>query len=1015
MEVMLIALGELIVKMLLCLKMPDEKSLEASKTITDFAGKIGLKVLEKRKFERKMGQIVDSIIENCKPYFDRHGIGEERQQELMKTVVDMLSSISVDSRSMQKIRRNPDDLKNLLLTKFPDNIDYNRFDPKEEELLKALIDQLSRIIVRLFNEIPELSNERVKYLMDNLDNLTERAEVVIDELRKLETQLCERLPTSYKTFEIEYRNKIVDRYNYVHLFGVDELHDEMKKYKLSTSYVTLQVEAIKDYGGRDKRIVEFDQLLSKKRKNIWISGEAGSGKTTCLSWIATQIAEGKMDGELSKLIPVIIELRSLNLESLSIIDCINKARDSKNSSISIPEGWLEEKTKEHQMLFLIDGFDEIEEKERGKVFEWIERLDPRDRCYKVFTSRPQVNNRPKLDDLVEVKILPMGIDKIERFVEYWHVTVLKNSLRCSEEVVEEYRSNLIESIRNDNALRKLAQNPLLCAIISALHYKSSKNLPTSKRDLYEACCKMLLDGRENERKIKADHIELSYEQKKRIMSKLAYHMMINNKAETDIESAKRFLKSNLQDMALGHISDDKLIRYFINRTGMVFEPSEGILSFVHRSFQEYLCASEMARQEDLGLAMEKIANDNWMETICLLVGMWKKEYADRIIQRTIYDGMKKGFEKYLLYAFEYLSGAIEVSPDIRQSIEKEIKALIPPRQTKEAEALSKAGEIAVSHLVINQNYTEIEKSMCVRALSGIPSINSLKCSLYYLSPYQSEEITNSIGFDIGELMDSFTEETLKNEEIPLLLLRRIQKWGEAPFPLSRGMIRCLMYCPNTKIHDVIDSFPRKVNYEERSSCDALDVHGKHLLRLPTSLAETIEQLVIYEDDVNVSVFRTLTKLKTLVLTCTQEKLYSLNRVFNYSTIEQFVVRIESSDLFLNGSDLAFLKNCRKFVLIVSTYGAEISCDNFMIFDKLEELTIASEEVELYDYEGLEKCKSLKKLTLIGPYTPFKEENKDLFFDVEYIRRDIEDLLYCGTENLVDEFLEKNVPVTSNNV
>lgn len=86
-------------------------------------------------------------------------------------------------------------------------------------------------------------------------------------------------------------------------------------------------------------------------------------------------------------------------------------------------------------------------------------------------------------------------------------------------------SNIIEN----PSLKILAKNPLLCAMICALNYVNNGQLPENKMELYEKCCEMLLDSRDNGRKISSTNYEnvpkLDYSRKRKILEEIAYWMM----------------------------------------------------------------------------------------------------------------------------------------------------------------------------------------------------------------------------------------------------------------------------------------------------------------------------------------------------------------------------------------------------------------------------------------------------------------------------------------------------------
>lgn len=398
----------------------------------------------------------------------------------------------------------------------------------------------------------------------------------------------------------------------------------------------------------------------------------------------------------------------------------------KDSSYRMPEGWIEDAIESGRILFLVDGFDEVSDQERESVFEWVKRIDPENKCKKLFTSRPQVKNRPRLIKLLEVKMMAMNAEKVEEFVRYWHRAVLKEQLAVSADEAMVTCNSLLDVIEKSNSLRKLAANPLLCAMISALHYRRGMNVPTSKRDLYEACCKMLLESRDAERKIRETDIQLSYEKKKLILSKLACNMMLNNDVETSKNSVLEFLKNTIEDMGIEDVEAEDLLKFLLERTGLIREPEHQRIGFVHRSFQEYLCAVELSRRVQWGLIEEKIGKEEWVETISLAMGYATKERADQILRATLSKGEECNAQKvYLFYAIEYLSGALEADPSIRNEIKEKLESYLPP-QHADCEQIAMAGKIAVPYLTYREDYTEEEKTNCLYTLSLIGTREALR-------------------------------------------------------------------------------------------------------------------------------------------------------------------------------------------------------------------------------------------------------------------------------------------------
>jgi predicted NACHT family NTPase len=78
------------------------------------------------------------------------------------------------------------------------------------------------------------------------------------------------------------------------------------------------------------------------------------------------------------------------------------------------------------------------------------------------------------------------------------------------------------------SLRRLAANPLLCAMICALHLERRSNLPTERIKLYEECIDMLMEQRDVGRGVsQEDYPALGTAQRLALLQDLAYRMMRN--------------------------------------------------------------------------------------------------------------------------------------------------------------------------------------------------------------------------------------------------------------------------------------------------------------------------------------------------------------------------------------------------------------------------------------------------------------------------------------------------------
>src|SRR5437660_8260477 len=96
----------------------------------------------------------------------------------------------------------------------------------------------------------------------------------------------------------------------------------------------------------------------------------------------------------------------------------------------------------------------------------------------------------------------MELSDIFTFIDHWHEAV-KQELSTDKEKRElgPLAEHLKKQVKQIRAIRTLATNPLLCAMLCALNRERRQQLPVNRIELYKACCSLLLDRREKESRI----------------------------------------------------------------------------------------------------------------------------------------------------------------------------------------------------------------------------------------------------------------------------------------------------------------------------------------------------------------------------------------------------------------------------------------------------------------------------------------------------------------------------------
>lgn len=952
-------LGSLILNMLIRSKVSEE-ARENFIDIVTMLKEFGIDEFEARDIDRSFEKIADGISKSCKRVLENTALGEERITAIVTNINYAYEKAGLDIENFLNMGADENAIKRTLLKanqKYKDNL-----DTKEIELYERLLEHTSHLIANALVKLPTFNEEGVKRLNVKMDSVIEKIDKILEQMENV-NRVVEDKSKKISNFERYYRNNIISQNNYVQLFGAGDLSSEYKRYPLSIAYVELEISD--EVTGKEIKL----ERIFERSKNIWMAGEAGSGKTTLLQWIAVQTAEtsGKIRG-VRDCIPVVIHLRQCNCREMSLKECIKGVM--KDSSYEIPEGWIEEVKETGRFLFLIDGFDEISEEDRYEVLNWLQETDKEERCKKIFTSRPQVKERPMTDDLLEIKILPMNRERIKSFIKYWHSAVLEEQLKVDKEDATSITNELYEKIGMSDALLKLSSLPLLCAMICALHYRNEMHLPTNKRELYEECCKMLLEKRDEERKIVQSEIKLSYEQKKIILAKLAYWMMKNNHVEISFEQATRTIRRAITGMniSLEEKKAEDVFRYLLERCGILREPETGKVDFLHRTFQEYLAAYEIKREEDWGYLKEKIGDTVWQETIGVCIGFAKREIATEILEDTLEKGITgKEEKKYLFVAIEYLSGALEVDKKVRKRIETDVAKLIPP-QSIDCLELAKAGNLVVPYLKAESTYLQEDRVLCLRVLRFVGTIKALEVSKTYLNQVLSKDEL----LEIGNLYAQFTRRDLIENGIPTVVKTYIEKICKSTVILHNEMLEALRLLKTKELKELSSISIKSleiIEYDNETHIDNLN------------LFENVSSLAIDGNFSSLNILRYMKNLRELSIYSTNSEfsIYSLNEYTAVYGVEYFSF-VTNTQEYINGRDLQFLSKCENLEIVLLSDMSEVEFEYFNELYNVRDLMIGAEYALDLNYADLPS--NIENLTILLPANMMHDSEFRRYIDTD---------------------------------
>jgi len=585
---------------------------------------------------------------------------------------------------------------------------------------------ISEVSAQMINFITTWPSFLARADIEQLRRMTKIAK----DLDNVRRAVIEDATTEEARFEEKYSEVVIGKFDHLELFGVTVSEASQRAYPLSTAYISLSV-AESSASGKEED--EFSAALEGSGNGpewqngnkgidaevsgglraetavstfprILLRGDAGSGKTTLLQWIAVNAARRSLDGELkvfNGFVPFVLPLRRYADRALPAAhEFLSEV--GRHIVGEMPAGWVNRVLQSGSAFILIDGVDELPEMRREEAREWLgDLLVAYPKARYVVTSRPAAAEEEWLGKFgfSSTDMLPMSPPDIDNFVHHWHEAArLGMSLEAEEDEHEElltYERELTKAIRSQQQLRKLASNPLLCALLCTLGRDRRMQLPEGRMELYSAALEMLLVRRDVERRIKhQDAPSLTLNQKQRILGHFAYWLLRNQLTDSTEEQAKDQVRIALQSMPAVGAGVAIVYKYLMVRSGILRQPVEGRVDFIHRTFQEYLAAANIVALNDIGSLIQNAHLDQWHEVVAMAVGHARKEECGEILRGLIERGNREldHMTKLHLLAAACLENADEIDPDIFWLVRNCAAKLIPPSKVSEAKELARVGD-----------------------------------------------------------------------------------------------------------------------------------------------------------------------------------------------------------------------------------------------------------------------------------------------------------------------------------
>ncbi|MCX6580204.1 MAG: SUMF1/EgtB/PvdO family nonheme iron enzyme [Candidatus Aminicenantes bacterium] len=381
--------------------------------------------------------------------------------------------------------------------------------------------------------------------------------------------------------------------------------------------------------------MEIEELLGKWNC-LLLRGNAGSGKTTVIKYLAYSLSRGAGPVPLRGCLPVIILLKDLwpiyknalreGVENITIEALLPGYLKKIQCPLTIET--INAYLAQDRAFFLLDGLDEVPEENRDDLVDLLHKFQHTYRANRLLiTGRPHgVEGRANHSFGKYLRdIEPLGEKKAETFITRWFRAVSGQARGLADVTA----ADMISEIRLHEHAALFTGNPLLLTALCVFYMVGGKRIPDQRADLYDRIVANLLYRRFH------DPADREKENKVReYLMELAFSMQTRNLKNIEACDAKDILKGNYPG-PVGECEPVPVCKRRIEELFNGIEPvcgllnrlSSGEIEFAHLSFQEFLAAKHMLdRDMDYKPHLE---NGWWKETILLYLGLMNLEMKKR--------------------------------------------------------------------------------------------------------------------------------------------------------------------------------------------------------------------------------------------------------------------------------------------------------------------------------------------------------------------------------------------------
>lgn len=503
-----------------------------------------------------------------------------------------------------------------------------------------------------FLDRENVKNEELRNWVDHksIENINPKLDYIIQKLDRMPETLkkCEIVEDRYDIFnDSSYKIYIKNMYD---AYRESVMGESFGLNKIYTDLHSIICDNIEHTEKKVKNVAEYickwlkDKRCSNSMSMLLVYGEPGSGKSSVLKKVVDELTNSDEDKKTIVL--------ALNLFEVTFVDA-KTALDVVKQYIKNEYPWFYEADNRLGRILILDGLDEIKYKVYEKSQELLRELEGEKwkfDCKVVVSGRTQAvrKAKEKIDNYIDVEILPLYIDEDEREKYISKVVDEKNLLEIDlrldywDKLQKEF--NIAQNMPLQNSrFDELSRQPLLLFLIMWTAKYSNIDLMELKNtaELYNKIFECIYTREYSRKKAGGLKYKAEYSEYQKMLGHLGGCAYRNNSRSVSAKTIYEYCtvmddKKLCENWIKLHQDDNpsKLVLLFFlrenfkngNDSKSTIDDQKTEIEFMHKTFYEYLAAIEIIR-----LMYEYTKTDDYNKKLKQIFYMFSKNRVDDVI------------------------------------------------------------------------------------------------------------------------------------------------------------------------------------------------------------------------------------------------------------------------------------------------------------------------------------------------------------------------------------------------